>query len=847
MRHFRQFHSPKASFSSTRTWKGFLGVPGWLRVLFLSLSLLAGGLSLLFLSYQTHTYTFRLDVGSPGDAAYLTGFYEPQQNGSHSYRWTGPLSYVNLNYPSTPFELTFHAWAGRPDNRPVELEVNINGRDLRSFALDQEPHEYVLRSRLFITGPQGLNIAFRPRATFTDTSGSQPRELGIVLDWIEVRQAPSRFGLTIPPLFIMFWWLLIGAVPLVLAPILRLRLKAGMLLSGGSFLFLALLYVAPASTPQLRTDWPQVGGLLWLFQLLALLALLVLERSRWRKRFPGIVPLLSPSRRAWRLKAPRALLLSGILCFFYIATARGRVSTFPELQMMATNANYITQQLALPIDELLPDPPPGQVNPRFAPQGNAFALESSPVYWLGQKLARANPYLPWQAVGPEGFLSYFLSLANLINVIGCCLALYWLTRLLGYNSRIAMFNGLLYGTATEAWPYARTFLPTPLTALALLLSVGGWLKYDRQAGENHGKRWAAFSGFWLGLAIINDSPNFWLAPVFALFFYFSWYRRTQAHIQSKLAGQVAPTIPALASPAESAGLLPAPLKESQPAQPISTTAIVPVRSFRPDAALLQPEITFRPGITIDKPRPLSEIRNSWQARFRVSDFKQRQALLRLALAWALPLAAWLLLLGFYNLLRYGGLLASAPVSGTPEGIWEELHRLLFEPWHGFFLANPVLLMAFAGLAWFWPGQEALLKLAASLSVVYLLAQVLRPAMGSLNEAIPGTSDLFPLVGLWVLPLAPLVKLVLAGPVTQKSRATLYLYSIFLTLLSVSVAIQVLALLRADPPAFAPAYYRETALSGLVENIQVSAALFLAGAVLFGFLVRLRRHQAAFKA
>ena len=92
----------------------------WLLSSVIALGLLGAGLVTLFWTYQVQPYTFRLDLGDTQDKAYLANF-EPAEtapDGTFTFRWSEAESYINLVYPSSPFELTFRAAAPRPDATP---------------------------------------------------------------------------------------------------------------------------------------------------------------------------------------------------------------------------------------------------------------------------------------------------------------------------------------------------------------------------------------------------------------------------------------------------------------------------------------------------------------------------------------------------------------------------------------------------------------------------------------------------------------------------------------------------------------------------------------------------------
>lgn len=223
---------------------------------------------MVFGSYQVYTYVYLLDVGSPQDAAYLTNFNAPEQTADFSYRWTKAESSVTLVYPSTPFEITFQAWANWPNGRSVELRLIINDSEVRRFALDTKPRVYTLRSRLIVLNSSSLELIFRPIGVYSDETTN--RELGVILDYVEIRQAPSRYGPVIPPLLVLGWWLTLGSTPLLLMLFEFVSVKQALSLSLLTFGAVSLLYIIPVSAYELRTSWLEIGGGVWLIQAVAL-------------------------------------------------------------------------------------------------------------------------------------------------------------------------------------------------------------------------------------------------------------------------------------------------------------------------------------------------------------------------------------------------------------------------------------------------------------------------------------------------------------------------------------------------------------------------------------------------
>ncbi len=150
----------------------------------------------------------------------------------------------------------------------------------------------------------------------------------------------------------------------------------------------------------------------------------------------------------------------------------------------------------------------------YCRKGLASSLVALPLVWLGMVV----PF--WGVV----------QTAMLLNVIvtaltGVLVLLY--VRRLGYASSTAVATALVLGLGTLAWPYAKYFFSEPLTGLCLLAAAYGLLHLTSTQ-----VRWpnlwpAAFSGFWLGLAIAARFANAVLIPLYLGALVFHIWRRDE--------------------------------------------------------------------------------------------------------------------------------------------------------------------------------------------------------------------------------------------------------------------------------------------------------------------------------
>ncbi len=142
--------------------------------------------------------------------------------------------------------------------------------------------------------------------------------------------------------------------------------------------------------------------------------------------------------------------------------------------------------------------------------GPAQALAAAPLYLLGRLAAGGDDRGPGRAV----VVRWVGALNPLVSGLTAALLCAWLLAL-GARPATALAAGLGWGLATCAWPYAKTFLSEPLSALAYLAAA--WSAW--QAGRKHDAKWSAAAGLALAFAILIRPHNVVLAPILALLAY----------------------------------------------------------------------------------------------------------------------------------------------------------------------------------------------------------------------------------------------------------------------------------------------------------------------------------------
>jgi hypothetical protein len=137
----------------------------------------------------------------------------------------------------------------------------------------------------------------------------------------------------------------------------------------------------------------------------------------------------------------------------------------------------------------------------YSVYGPAQSWLALPLYLLGRQAAAGHPP---DDVRRASEVRWCCGLNPLLTALAAGVLCLWLLGL-GAPESAAIATGLGYGLATMAWPYAKTFLSEPLTALCYLLVV---VACDRRRG------WLA--GLALVLAVLTRPHNIVLTPIFAV-------------------------------------------------------------------------------------------------------------------------------------------------------------------------------------------------------------------------------------------------------------------------------------------------------------------------------------------
>ncbi len=142
----------------------------------------------------------------------------------------------------------------------------------------------------------------------------------------------------------------------------------------------------------------------------------------------------------------------------------------------------------------------------FGPDGHLYirkgigvSLLALPLVWLGM----ITPI--W------GAATTTLLFNALVTATTGALVLRYL-QILGYDDRVALAAGLIYGLATPAWPYAKTFFSDPLAGLCLIGAALALLYYQQSGRPSH----ASWAGLALAVAVGARYANAVLVPLYGL-------------------------------------------------------------------------------------------------------------------------------------------------------------------------------------------------------------------------------------------------------------------------------------------------------------------------------------------
>ncbi len=133
---------------------------------------------------------WHLDVGAPGDARTISGFYRDEWDGDTNFRWSEPQAQVALYGTSAaPSRLTMRLHTDVPPSleRRHRLHIRHDEQEIAHFTLTNGWRVY----HTLLPEGVGAGRGFQPEHLTLAAQGYRPttadgRELGVPLDWLEV-------------------------------------------------------------------------------------------------------------------------------------------------------------------------------------------------------------------------------------------------------------------------------------------------------------------------------------------------------------------------------------------------------------------------------------------------------------------------------------------------------------------------------------------------------------------------------------------------------------------------------------------------------------------------------------
>jgi hypothetical protein len=154
------------------------------------------------------------------------------------------------------------------------------------------------------------------------------------------------------------------------------------------------------------------------------------------------------------------LILSG----FYLLTMSGHTYSSDEETMLAVTRGLIERgDVAIVVEDGAPVSAlrPGRDGRVYSPYGVLPSLLAIPLHLLGTLIAPSGLQADYASRFTTTMLNCLLTAAT------CAILVQW-TQQLGATGKWALTLAFLYGLATFAWTYARTFFSEPLAALLIL-------------------------------------------------------------------------------------------------------------------------------------------------------------------------------------------------------------------------------------------------------------------------------------------------------------------------------------------------------------------------------------------
>jgi len=205
---------------------------------------------------------------------------------------------------------------------------------------------------------------------------------------------------------------------------------------------------------------------------------------------------------------------------------------------------------------------PGVDGRRYGFFGHALSVVALPLYGLGRAavdhappawrhVIRSDHYFMHRRSPQADWPRLTVSLTNcFVGAFAVLLLVEWL-RALGHRNRVAVLTGLVYAFGTSAWPYSRTFLSEPLSAVALLATAWGIARFHRHRAHAPlvARRWLWMAGLIAGLSVQVHVLNLLAIPCLVVYAVWplwrepgAWSRERAAWVGALVLGGVGPVL-----------------------------------------------------------------------------------------------------------------------------------------------------------------------------------------------------------------------------------------------------------------------------------------------------------------
>lgn len=433
----------------------------------------------VFTQYNmNHTPT--IDIGSPGDSPFLSGFYADEPDIDFRYRWTkthAEVTFIGAG-SALPDSVFIRAQGPRGDavTQPITASLKLNGVLLKLLKLTA-PQTTVItltgeleKYEFFLPDQTNAQDIVPPYVVTIDTSAfnapGDSRTLGIKLDEIGLTQFQPTGGRTanIPPFDEILWWLaLVAGIFGVTAP-----WRPGIIVTA----MIALATSPIAGVLTLDSMLPFVL-LPYAAVLVGLAGLLIWRRHdvarlvrKWRKQRERLIEYLDSERDNDTVSRAKWAMLAAMLLFAGLA-----LWTIPQVSWIghadyAENANVA----------------------RSLVQGHGLRVDYAAQFYEARP-ELAHPAETWPLLQPMLIAPFFALLgaqtwvAKLPNLF-ILLALVWAVFSVGsrlWDARVGLIAGLL--TLLHSYFFNSVLYPIndlAFTAIFFWLAWMVWLTFDKE-------------------------------------------------------------------------------------------------------------------------------------------------------------------------------------------------------------------------------------------------------------------------------------------------------------------------------------------------------------------------------